>query len=41
MIVLCIHMQQRDIVEHTIGKCHVFTFECQEEDISTLMASVI
>ena len=41
MITLRIHMQQRHIIEHTISKCHVFTFECQEEDISTLMASVI
>ena len=27
MIVLRVHMQREDIIEHTNGKCLVFTFE--------------
>ena len=26
MVVLCSSMQGGDIIEHTIGKCHVFVF---------------
>ena len=27
MIALCFNMQEEDIIEHTIVKCHVFTLE--------------
>ena len=37
MLVLHSSMQREEVLEHTNGKCQVFTFPLQEEDVPDCM----
>ena len=40
MIVIRFGMQGEDVIEHTNGKCHVFTFQYARVFLNILMPSV-